>query len=312
MSNGKIIYTRLSDPKENAFSVEVPTNWRTYGGTFRISPVDVRSSVHTISPDGKIYINIKDENIPTFTRPIGFGPLSIKEGQWYSPAPGAKMLVSRYLPGVEFAEWYLRRFRQEYENIRILEKRDIPEASEAINSQLLRFGIKNKTDSGEVIYKCMKNGEEMNGYCFAQTYDTGNVWIINKLFGYISTPLRENEAHDVLHHMLASMRFNSEWGHQYQNNAIKFSESVRQENAVISDIVKKSHEERMKSYDNITRQVCNMIGDKVEVLDPETGFSGNVDSGHSYYWYNPETNHITWTDTPQCPDSKYRPLIIKN
>jgi hypothetical protein len=45
-------YVRWQDPRENAFSLDVPSQWKMSGGLFRFASVDTRAGVEALSPDG--------------------------------------------------------------------------------------------------------------------------------------------------------------------------------------------------------------------------------------------------------------------
>ena len=53
-------YTRWQDPKERAFTVEVPTEWSIEGGTLRPSSLLAQASVNAVSPDGRVDLLIGD------------------------------------------------------------------------------------------------------------------------------------------------------------------------------------------------------------------------------------------------------------
>ena len=83
----RLDYVRWQDPKENAFSVEVPRGWSVTGGMFRFAPVDTRGAVELTSPDGQIRITSGDAEISTHTVPTQILAMTgFREGSWYSPS----------------------------------------------------------------------------------------------------------------------------------------------------------------------------------------------------------------------------------
>jgi hypothetical protein len=311
--NAGIGYVRWSDPKEGGFSLEIPSQWYASGGTFRFSAFDARSAVHVASPDGRININIQDENVPSFTRPMHVGVISIKEGQWYTPAPGAgKMYVLRYLPGKEFAEWYANQFGAiGSTDLTILERRDRPDASETIQNLILKYGLSQTISSGEVFFSCIKNKELMKGYCFAQTIDTGSVWTIHYLVSYLAPSSQEEMAQSVLNHMLLSTQPNPEWVRAHQGNLMKYQEMVTSHNAAIADIITKSYEARQETQEKVMQEVSNTIQDRIDLIDPTTRRTFNEESGFRYYWYCPARDHVLRTNDPLWQDASCRRLEEK-
>lgn len=57
------------DPREHAFSAEVPAGWTVSGGLFRFASVDVRPAIEVVSPEGKIRVTARDAEIPGFAAP---------------------------------------------------------------------------------------------------------------------------------------------------------------------------------------------------------------------------------------------------
>ena len=47
-----------SEPNEGAYTINVPQGWKISGGVRRRTPVDVRSAVNVVSPDGTIHLLI--------------------------------------------------------------------------------------------------------------------------------------------------------------------------------------------------------------------------------------------------------------
>ena len=92
-------YVRWTDPREYAFSLDVPQGWQIHGGMFRTGPLDTRPAIDMISPDNQIRVTAGDASIPTFTEPNPmFMMAGLTEGSWYSPGYGTQMMVWRYLP----------------------------------------------------------------------------------------------------------------------------------------------------------------------------------------------------------------------
>ena len=100
-------YMRWMDPKEGAFSLEVPAGWAVSGGLARYAAVDTRVGITILSPDKNVSLLIGDSTIGTFIVPnqlLQIGGFS--EGSSYSPGYGVTMTVLHYIPGVDFASRY--------------------------------------------------------------------------------------------------------------------------------------------------------------------------------------------------------------
>ncbi len=101
---GGVQYVRFSDPKEGAFTMDVPAGWKTEGGLFRLSPLYHQAAVESVSPDGQIRIMVGDGAIPPVIDPTGDMFLSgLPEGSVY----GAVTRVWRFKPGAVFCREYV-------------------------------------------------------------------------------------------------------------------------------------------------------------------------------------------------------------
>src|ERR1035441_619868 len=61
-AEGGVSWITVRDTREQAFSIDVPKGWKTYGGMFRFSSVDARPFVDMTSPDGKTNIRVGDRS----------------------------------------------------------------------------------------------------------------------------------------------------------------------------------------------------------------------------------------------------------
>ena len=136
-------WVRWQDPRENAFSFEVPSGWNVTGGLFRFASVDTRSAWQLTSPDGQIRITGGDAGLPTFTAPTQtLAMAGFHEGSWYSPGYGVNMMVRRYLPGVVFAREYVQqKAPRDCAELTFTETRERPDTVQALNAIYSQQGV---------------------------------------------------------------------------------------------------------------------------------------------------------------------------
>ncbi len=308
-------YNTWSDPKENAFSVDIPAGWEVSGGLFRFASVDTRPSIIVLSPDKEIYISGGDSRVPPFVVPsqllemTGFG-----EGSWYSPGYGVNMLVKRYLDGRNFAkEYVMQKIAVRYSDLTFTEEKDRPDVSKVINDiyrHYSAYGIQSAVDTGEVFFTCRKNNKNYVGYYFAGTrlttaYGSGN-WLVEHLFGFLAEKSKSGIARQVLGHMVKSFKINPRWLAMQSNLTAATSEIVSRTHDEISEIINSSYQYRQWVYDDISRKWSNAILGLTDVNDPETGETWKVASGRNYYWRKGDS--IVGTDTYDRPDIDFTPL----
>jgi hypothetical protein len=308
-------YVRFNDPKEGAFSVDVPRGWTATGGLYRFAPVDTRASLLVESPDGKIRIGAGDHELPTFTVP---NPMltatGFTEGRWYSPGYGVNMLVQSYIKGSDFAAAYVqRKFSSTCGAVHITERRDRPDLDARLGSIYSQFGgMQVKLTTGEAAFTCGQGPKPRRGYYFAGTqmtagYGTG-IWNVQYLHGYLADDDSVELAGAVLARMVASSQVNPQWAAMQSNIAGKTSEIVTRTNAEISHMIEQSYWQRQRVQDNVSRQWSNTMLGLTDVADPVTGETWKVSSGHNYYWRMQGTDAVVGTETYERPDTDFSPL----
>ncbi|MBI2820897.1 MAG: hypothetical protein HYX74_01610 [Acidobacteria bacterium] len=314
-----LTYVRWNDPRENAFSLEVPSQWRTSGGLFRFAPVDTRGAWETVSPDGLIRITGGDPELPTHTEPNQMLAMAgFLEGSWYSPGYGVQMLVRRYVPGAAFSrEYATTRGAPGCSGARIAEVRERPEAVAAINSIYSQFGMVGVSlylTAGETAFTCNRQGQSMAGYYFAATQRVqpagmpGGIWNAEYLFGYLAAEGKAPLAQSVLDHILKSIQINPQWAAMQQNVAANTSQIVSRTHAEVSDIISSTYWNRQDVMDEISRRRSNAILGVLDVIDPVSGRELKVENSSNYFWID-HRGMIVGTETDTRPDIDFREMI---
>lgn len=175
---GGVQYVRFSDPREGAFTMDVPAGWKTNGGLVRLTPVYAQPAVESVSPDGQIRIMVGDAAIPPFIDPTGDMFLSrLPEGSVY----GSVTRVRRFTPGAVFCRDYvLGRLSQVCPNPQITEVKDRPDLVPKVadNSFLARMS---RVSIGEVSFRCGEQAQPKVGVCQARTEGVGSPWAVNPI-----------------------------------------------------------------------------------------------------------------------------------
>lgn len=314
-----VLFVSFTDPKEGAFTVEVPKGWSARGGLFRFASVDTRPALELISPDGRIRITSGDAEIPTFSLPsqtLAFAGFT--EGSWYSPGYGVNMMVRRYLAGAQFAEHYVSErvlASTRCENGKIVERQDRKDLSQAVNERLQSQssgagGV--RLDVGEVRFECLRNGERWRGYYLAGTLiigaQLGGIWHVEHLVGYAAAQAQAPVAEAIALHVIRSARINPEWARMQQGLTANVSQIVAQTNSAISDGVRKTFEHRWTVEGEAMRKDANRRRETTDLMDPDTGETWNVRSQSRYFWRKPGSDVVVGTETADVPGVGFQPL----
>ncbi|MDD5543334.1 MAG: hypothetical protein PHX83_09175 [Acidobacteriia bacterium] len=310
-------FVRWDDPREHAFSVDVPEGWMANGGMFRFASVDTRPVVDAASPDGTIHITGGDKDIPPFTMPnqmLAFA--GFREGSWYSPGYGVQMMVRRYQTGAEFVRSYVEsKIAPQCIGLVFDETRDRPDISRAINAIYAQFsnsGVRTQLSTGETAFHCQSRGQPMNGYYLAGTMSTlmtGNgLWNVQILYGFLAPSAQTRQAQAILEHMVQSFQYNPQWSAMQSGIAMQTSKIVTQTNNEITNMIDSSYWNRQKTLDEISRRRSNATLGVEDVIDPLTGDQMKVESGSNYYWID-QHGAIVGTNTDTRPNLDFRKMV---
>jgi hypothetical protein len=310
-SGPAVKWVRWQDPKENAFSLEVPAEWTVMGGAFRFAPVDIRKTVQASSPDGRIRITGGDAELPTFTEPNQMLAMTgFREGSWYSPGYGVNMMVRRYTPGAQFArEYAATRAARGCANLTFTGGRDRPDVDGPLNrlmSGLAAVGGIMRIQSGEAAFTCEQNGQPASGYYFASSLLAGaagmpsGIWHVEYLYGYVAARDQAAQAQQILSHMLVTYQDNPQWMAMQQNVTAATSRIVTQTQQEVSKMISDTFAYRNQVDDEISRRRENVTLGTVDVIDAASGRQFKVENSSNYYWLD---NHgvIVGTETDTKP-----------
>ena len=309
-----VVFVKWTDPKENAFTLDVPKGWKVTGGLFRHSATEPRASVGVESPDATRTIIIGDASHPTCTEP-GFSA-HFPEGSWYSPGYGVKMLVKTYRTGKQYAqEFVARAVEGDFSGLRFVRTRDLPQEVAAVNRVYAQNGsalVNTSVSMGDAAFTCMKGEQAMSGYCIAMTMRTQSqamgLWHVEFLAGCLAPGPQAPQTQAVAEHMVRSYRLNPDWVRMQRNLTGNVSKIVADTNNEIGNIINRGYQGRQAVQDDIARKRSNAILGLTDLVDAETGETYKVSSGSNYYWTRQGADVVAGTETADAPGVDFTPL----
>lgn len=196
-------WVTVRDAREQAFSIQVPQGWKTYGGLFRYSNIDARMVVDMTSPDGLTNLRIGDATVPPYRVP---GPM-LPTGPGVAPYVTAKVFATKYGQA---------RFASMCQGMVITKSDDM-----APKYHPAQQGMSHTT-GGDAYFSCTKNGAPMDGYVYAETMlmgpgGPGSSWLVVALASVIAPAAQGTAAGAMLQHAGGSLVMNPAWT-QMQNN----------------------------------------------------------------------------------------------
>jgi hypothetical protein len=198
-----VTWVTVHDTREQAFSIDVPKGWKTYGGMFRFSSVDARPLVDMTSPDGKSNIRVGDATIGGYATPSPFIPRGTPN-------------VAPYASGDVFAKKYGEaRFARMCQNVQVAQTHPMTPKYHQPGQGFIR------TTGGETIFTCSDKGQAMAGYVYSETMLVGSggpnsQWYVVALGSFIAPVDKAQAAGEMLKHSGESLRFNPEWAKMEQ------------------------------------------------------------------------------------------------
>jgi len=305
-------FGRWIDPTENAFSVEVPADWRVSGGIRRLSPTRRVDEIVAQSPDGQVTVRSGDVNVPTqYVEPNQtLMNLGNREGQMISGG----FLMTRFMPGVVFATNYVQLTAgRSCGNLQLLRRIDRADYIRNLAAQgILLQG--NQYTAGEVIYSCQYNGQSYIGYVFAETSlnpnpGVGNVWSLQRLYGFTAPANRATQADAVLQRMQSTFNINPQWWAAEVGGDARIAENFRRYREFSANLQQQTQAERWASWDRTAEQRGDLLQNVTRVVDPQTGQPYKVQGGSNYYWIDTTNDVIAGTNISSKPTWDFRELI---
>jgi hypothetical protein len=207
-------WVTMVDPREQAFSIDVPLGWKAYGGMFRTNAVDQHPFIDMTSPDGKMNIRIGDASIPAYSLPNVRLEMMQKMQSLQSRLrrrPASGQFVAAYASGDEFAAKYgQQRFQAMCQNVQMVKTGHAEPA--------WGHGVPGtRITAGWAGFSCTENGKPMSAYVYSETmevlptFGSTEKWYVLSLGSTIATDDHKKEAGDLLAHAFKSLAMNPAW-----------------------------------------------------------------------------------------------------
>jgi len=296
-------WTTFADPAEQAFTLSVPTGWKTIGGTYRFGVLDPRIMVDMVSPDEQVDIRLGDYRVPPFApltptlRSLGF-----TEGRLYNPRNVAQEIVADYRPGWVFADVYGQaRFSRACTQLRL--------KSMERQTPIHQSGPNQTTTAGQVVYRCESGTGTKVAYVFAETQYTqmqgSGAWMVTWLCSFIAPEERAAQTLNAMLHAMSTLAINPQWEYrqlQMNGGAAQGAMSDFQRGmAAIQQDYQRRTAASQSQFDEMDRALRGVDLTR----DPVDGKEREVLSTGTTHWINGMGNIM---DSPTAPGGDVRKL----
>jgi hypothetical protein len=254
----QVSWITVRDPREQAFSIQVPQGWKTFGGLFRSSSIDTRMLVDMTSPDGMTNIRIGDAAIPPYRVPGPFAP----SGPGIAAYTAANVFASRYGQS---------RFGSMCSGIQVTKNGALPPKYHPANSAFAH------TTGGEAYFSCTKNGTMMSAYVYAETQllgpgGPGSSWLVVALGSVLTPAAQSAAAGDLLTHVGGSILMNPAWTRMQDNLNNQAAAAI---NANTQATIARTQQENAREQGMISAlnndSMIDVINGVQQMKDPNTG-----------------------------------------
>ena len=296
-------YVRLTDPLEQAFSLDVPASWRSEGGLARRAALQINPYVRSLSPDKMTYLMLGEPTLPSFTPPSQMGnAIGHPEGTLYNAGLGGLALVLRYLPGAEFARVYGQTALQSLcPSLKFVTAQDRPDLAQKANAQWPTV-IPSRSDGGEARFTCTHNKQEMDVRVEAATRITrDNIgWGVILLQAFIAPKDQGDKAEQILNHMAASVSFSQAWIQKQNQLSADAAIAINQRMQTIFR-QERTFIEKLNSVDENFQSIDEIVSGFSSYRDASTGQTYSLSNTNPFKWIDPSSGRIISTPTNSAP-----------
>ena len=291
----------FQDPREHAFTGEVPAGWSVVGGLVRPSPGDTRTIVEMRSPDNTMQVGFGDKDLPGFILPSPiYNQLGLREG-----APvGNGTVLAAYRSGAAFAAEYGQQVfgRACGHPVQVLQH----ESNDAFGQQVAQsIGMPGTTGSaGDAVLQCQDPQHGFYGVVAATTLMTpmpnGGFWMVPQIARAAATDkARVQTAVEVLVHLEKTLQIDPQWQAAQNQAAMQALQqrvqpspspsgptaaSIQQDLADYRrGVINRTYEHRTAVNDRIAHDMADTMSDTQRLVDPSNGNRFAVPYGYNNY-----------------------------
>src|ERR1035437_5614435 len=303
-------YVQLTDPLEKAFTVDVPSGWRSEGGLARRAALQINPYVRSLSADKMTYLMLGEPTLPSFSPPSQMGnAIGHPEGTLYDAGLGGRALVLHYMPGTAFARMYGQTVLQGVcPGLRFASTHDRPDLARIANANWPTV-IPSSSAGGEARFTCTHNHQEMEARLEAVTRTTRDnvMWGVILLQGFITPRSQADKAEEILIHIGRSIKFSQAWMQMQNNLSQQAAEAInrrmqgtfRRQQAFV---------QKLNSVDEDFESMDELVSGFSSYHDERTGNNYFLSNTNGQAWIDDDTGRIILSPTKPLWGPAYRPL----
>jgi hypothetical protein len=297
-------YDLYRDPAQQAFTVEIPRDWRVAGHSVQVSPVITQASVTTNSPDRAMGAILGDY-APIYVVPDAYQAASGHNvGDTYVDTSKTPVTVEPYAPGTQ---WVIDYLLPTFPGPQVVSNTPLPNLAHFVVP-----GVQARYDAGVLRFTFQRKGQTVDGgaVCITELDAAGPFtdWHVWRLYAWWAPPDRFAEATGVAIHMAKTFAIDPDWARQRGEAIVQQSQIIAQEESAVSNTIQSAFEYRQSVRDEISTRIENGVFGTVTVTDPQRQQTFRVDATPNYDWIDNQGN-IYGTTTDTAPGVDFRQLL---
>ncbi|HNT39771.1 MAG TPA: hypothetical protein PKO45_11715 [Rubrivivax sp.] len=293
----RIDFARVTEPREQAYSVEFPAGWRSELGVYRQGALAPRLEASAVAPDGGATLFLGERNAGTFTVPTPeLAQYGLREGMIYNPTGVNPIPVLRYLPGEAFARHWLG---MRLAGARETGARPAPELARRLATERYRFGnvMNAQLHAGELDFDY--RGQRGRVTVATEVY-AGAVgvqqWSLVFLAGFFAAPAQAALAEAALAHAVGSAQVNPQWLRTDRYFARLDHQRTMATLQATNELFRQTMAERAESSARNARGIGDTLAGTYRVRDPASNEVTTVQAGSNFYYRVDGTRTVIGSD----------------
>jgi hypothetical protein len=237
-SDNDICFVTVSDPKENAFKVNLPKGWNSEVSLVRRG-TQYRNAGVSNSPDGKTSLFFGDPSLPYFSLPIS--EYGMREGM----QTGDPLLqVSRFISPDKFFSNYVKKKHSNKPGFRITNVQPNNNIKQSWESEIQKAGVQAQISTADISFEFVNGNEKIAGKVQGVCFLLQQGWGVS-LNGYTTQASNIDVAEKCLAEMTSSFKSNEEWMTRENKMAAQRMNAQHQQNMQASQASFNAHQQRM-------------------------------------------------------------------
>jgi len=296
----RIDFTRVTEPREQAFTVEFPSGWRSELGVYREGALAPRLEASAVAPGGGATLFLGERSAGTFTAPTPeLAQYGLREGMVYNPSGVSPMPILRYLPGEAFARHWLG---MRLAGATAAAARPRPDLAQRLAAERYRFGnvMNGQVHAGELEFE--HRGQRGRVTVATEVYGSTmgvQQWSLIFLAGYLAAPQQAATAEAALARAVGSAQVNPQWLRIDRYFAKLDHQRVMATLQSLNDLFRQAMAERAESNARNSRAIGDTLSGTYRALDPTTNQVTTVQAGSNFYYRVDGTDTVVGTQQEQ-------------